>query len=143
MTKLLGAAATAALLILPAMLIAPFNTVAAGSQLQLGSSSKSCSAGLADKNGPATPVTLEMVGAATRAVIDIIPACSTSEISPQLHLSGLGPAIIGNQHLLATLHAQGIVVQRVLVAGMVGNTLHLFVEGPDHPATPAEQTRPE
>jgi hypothetical protein len=136
MKKFIGAAAAASFMIIPAL--APSSAIAQYISTQPGMSSKSCSAGLADKNGPAIPVTLKMVGAATRAVIDIIPMCSMSEINSRLYLSGLGPAIIGNQHLLAALHAQGIVVQRVLVAGMVGNTLHLFVEGPDHPAAPEQ-----
>ena len=143
MKKLLGAAAAATLLILPAFVLFPSGAVAQSFMTQPDVSSKSCSAGLADVHGPATPVTLKVVAAATRAVIDIIPTCSKSEINSRLYLSGLGPAIIGNQHLLATLHAQGIVVQRVVVAGMVGRTLHLFVEGPDHPATPEQQTRAE
>lgn len=137
MKTILGAVLSAALLLAPLAVFAPSSAMA-----QLGHTSvggKSCSAGLADVHGPAIPVSLRAVDTATRAAIDTIPMCATSEINTRLRIKDLGGAIVNNPHLLAELHARGFLVHSVVAAGMVGNTLHLFVEVPDHPAPVNEE----
>lgn len=103
-----------------------------------------CSAGLADGRGPAVPVGFKTIDEATKAAIDVVPMCGLSEINPRLHLGGdLGSAIAHNPKLLAELHARGFAVHGVVAVGMVGKTLHLFVQGPDHPAMIEEEQYPE
>lgn len=137
MKKIIGAALSAALLLVPIAVFAPSSALAQMGHTSVGG--KTCSAGLAGVHGPAVPVDLRAVDAATKAAIDTIPMCATSEINSRLRIRDLGGAIANNPKLLAELHARGFLVHSVVAAGMVGNTLHLFVEVPDHPAAVNEE----